>query len=305
MMRTPRRIAGLLATLPLAALLTAAGSSQALADPAYQELCAGPVAELQAIQARIREHNARPHTGPYSAAAAAYDSEAATLRSEQNRALSRLMACERSLDQMQARYPKSTIMSPSADDVTKIGTALKKVTDAEKQAATRWNAKTYDYLKYGQGKAGMTKRVDRRPAKLPPSVYSVYKALDQTRPTFPKTAYLQGVQAPKTGTPDPAYPPSSGRVVNSTHMDHIVPLRRLVSMRDFLKLTPGNMYIVANSPANGQWLSGSANLSKGSGSAALTSGTSPAWRQRQAQLRQKAESELQELIDALLKSQRS
>ncbi|MGH3392532.1 MAG: hypothetical protein ACRDOO_26990 [Actinomadura sp.] len=305
MMRAPQRTAGILSAVSLAALLTAFASPEAAAGPDYQELCAGPVAELKAVQVRIQAHNARPHTGPYNAAAAAYDAEAASLRADQSRAISRLMACERGLDQMQARYPQAKIMSPTPDAVNKIDTALKKVTDAEKQAATRWNPKTYDYLRYGQGKDGMTKRVDRRPPKLPPSIQGVYNALDATRPAFPRTAYLQGSQAPRTGTPDPAYPGSSSRTIRSVHMDHIIPLRRLVTFRDFLKLSPGNMFIVANSPANAQWLSGSSNLAKGSGSAAFASGTNATWRQQQAQLRDKAETELQELIDALLKSQRS
>jgi hypothetical protein len=261
---------------------------------------------LKALDARIRAHNARPHTGPYSAAAAAYDAEAASLRAEQNRAISRLMACERGLDQMQARYPQAKIMSPTPDAVNKIDTALKKVTDADKQAVTRSNPQTYDFLRYGPGKRGMTKRVDsKEPPWIPPSVDGLYKALNAKRPDFPSTAYLQGSQAPRVGTPDPAYPSSSGRTIKSVHMDHIVPLRRLVALPGFLELSASNMYIVAHSPANAQWLSGSANSSKNSGSAAFVSGADTAWIQQQAQLREKAERELQELIDALLKSQGS
>ncbi|OLT14552.1 hypothetical protein BJF79_18995 [Actinomadura sp. CNU-125] len=305
MMRTPRRVAGLLTAVPLAAVLTVAAAPQAAADPLTEELCAGPVADLKAVQARIRAHNARPSVSSSQSYVNSYNAEAATLRREQNQAISRLMDCEKKLDRVKARYPRGEFMKPTNDATKKIDAAHRGVTDEEKRAVTHWSPKTYEFLRYGQGKAGMTKRLDRRPPKLPPSVQRVYKALDETRPSFPPTAYLQGVRAPRTGTPDPAYPSSSGRRIGSVHMDHIVPLRRLVAFPDFLKLTPRNMFIVANSPANAQWLSGSSNLSKGSGSAAFASGTSPAWRREQAKLREKAETELKELIDVLLKNQRS
>jgi hypothetical protein len=146
----------------------------------------------------------------------------------------------------------------------------------------------------------MTKRLDRKLAPLPSSIRAVYDALNKSRPDVPRTSYLQGVQAPAIGSADPARP---GRTIDSVAFDHIIPLKRLVTFRNFLKLTPRNMYLVANSPANTQWVSGAANSSKGSGSAYFISGADPAWLQAQAKLRAKATKEVQELIDALLKSQ--
>ncbi|MEV5824167.1 hypothetical protein AB0L25_01175 [Spirillospora sp. NPDC052242] len=307
-MRTPRRVAALLTTAPLAALLAVAAPSPAAAAPDYERLCPGPAAELKAVQARIRAHNARPNVSTSASYVASYNAEAATLRTEQNRAISRLMACERALDRAQAKHPRTQFMTPSANVVQKIERTLKNVSTEEKNAVQRWNAKTYEFPRYGKDrhgndKKGMTKRVDMRPPKLPPSVHSLYKVIDDNRPDFPPTTYLRGVQAPKIGSPDNAYPASRNLRVTGVAMDHIVPLRRLVALPGFLELTPHNMYVVAHSPVNAQWLSKKSNGSKGSGSAALTGGTTTAWRQEQARIRQEAEEDLKELIQDLLKSQ--
>ncbi|MFD0901840.1 hypothetical protein [Actinomadura sediminis] len=309
-MRTPRRVAGLLATAPLAALLTVAVPSQAAAAPDHETLCPGPVAELKAVQQRIRAHNARPNRSTSASYVAAYNAEAATLRADQNRAISRLMACERALDRAQAKHPRSEFMTPTAETLTKIDRVLKNITTEEKNAVQRWNAKTYEFPRYGKdghgkNKKGMTKRVDMRPPKLPPSVQNLYSVIDDNRPKFPPTTYLQGVRAPSIGSPDNAYPASRNVRIQGVAMDHIVPLRRLVALPGFLRLTPHNMYVVAHSPVNAQWLSKKSNGSKGSGSAALTGGTTAAWRQQQARIRQEAEEDLKELIKDLLKSQGS
>jgi hypothetical protein len=306
MLRTSRRIAGALAVVSLAGLVVMAGSSPAAASLDYEDYCDGPVAELKAIHEKISEHNARQAPGGVStdaSAVASYNAEAETLRSQQNQAFSRLMACERAFDRMKANHPRSTIITPSPANLSKLVAAVSRLTAEEKRSGARWNPKTYDFLNYGTGKRGMTKRADREPAKLQPPIDAVYKALDKSRPDrskAPLTSYLQGVQAPKIGSPDPARP---GRIIDSVAFDHIIPLKRLVTLRGFLKLTPRNMYIVANSPANTQWLSGKANSSKQSGSSAFIEGADPAWIQAQAKLRMKAETEVQELIDALLKSQ--
>ncbi|MCO6004906.1 hypothetical protein NE236_07925 [Actinoallomurus purpureus] len=292
----------------MASLVMVGASPEAATADDYKEICAGPVAELKAVHEKISAHNARQAPGGVStdaSAVASYNAEAETLRFQQNQAFARLMACERAFDRMKANHPLSTVVTPSPADLSKIAAAVSRLTDEEKRAGARWNPKTYDFLNYGTGKRGMTKRVDRAPAdlrKTSPTIYAVYKALDKSRPRVPSTAYLQGVQAPKIGSSDPAY---QGRRINSVAFDHIIPLRRLVVLPNFPKLTPRNMYIVANSPANTQWLSGSANSSKLSGSSAFISGADPAWIQAQAKLREKTEMEVQELIDALLKSQRA
>lgn len=307
-MRTPRRVAGLLTTAPLAVLLTVAAPAPASASPDYEKLCPGPAAELKAVQARIRAHNARPNVSTSASYVASYNAEAATLRTEQNRAISRLMACERALDRAQAKHPRTEFKTPSANVLQKIDQALKSISAAERNAVQRWNAKTYEFPRYGKDrhgndKKGMTKRVDRRPPKLPASVHNLYKVIDDNRPAFPTTTYLRGVQAPRIGTPDNAYPASRNLKIDGVAMDHIVPLRRLVALPGFLELTPHNMYVVAHSPVNAQWLSKKSNGSKGSGSAALTGGTTAAWRQEQARIRQEAEEDLKELIQDLLRSQ--
>ncbi|GAB3276329.1 hypothetical protein GCM10027589_01880 [Actinocorallia lasiicapitis] len=195
-------------------------------------------------------------------------------------------------------------MKPSATQVANIRTAATRMTDADRDAISRSNSKTYDYLLYGSGKRGMTTRVDRIPPKLPngSAAKDMYHALDRNRPTMPLTNRLQGQLPPTVGRPDPAY--ADGRLVTGVAFDHIIPLRRLVTMRGFLKLTPENMWLVANSPANSQWLSKTANSSKLSGSSAFIAGADPQWLQAQAQLRLKSEREVQQLINALLKTQK-
>lgn len=300
MPHTSRRVAGTLALVCSAGLVTVGASPVAATSLDYKENCADPVAEARALREKIRVHNANPPAQSNAGAVATYNAEARALNAQKGPVAARLRACAEAFFQMKANHPLSTVVTPSKDKLSKIATAAGKLTLAQKRAGSRWNPETYDFLKYGPGKPGMTTRSDRKPVPLPSSIKAVYKALDETRPDIPRTSYLQGVRAPAIGSADPAYP---GRRINGVAFDHIIPLRRLVTFRDFLKLTPRNMYLVANSPANSQWLSRAANSSKQSGSSYFVSGASPAWLQAQAKLREKATKEVQELIAALLKSQ--
>ncbi|MFF5259474.1 hypothetical protein ACFY4C_11065 [Actinomadura viridis] len=282
------------------------GLSGPAAANVFDDLCAGPMADMKRIQGLIRVHNAKPRVSSDRGYVAAHNAEARSLNARMAQALSRVRQCVSAFAQVQRNHPLSTFPKPTNDQITKVSTAVKKLTEAQKRAVTRWNPQTYDFLAYGSGKKGMTSRVDRSPPKLrEPSVQAVYKALDETRPTrtqVPLTAHLQGRLPPTVGTPDLAY--TNGRLVTGVAFDHIIPLRRLVTQRNFLKLTPENMWLVANSPANTQWLSKTSNGSKLSGSSAFISGADPKWIQAQAQLREKAEREVQTLIDVLLKIQK-
>lgn len=301
MLRISRWIAAPSA-LACAAGLVFGGAFPVRANLLRKADCVPLEAEVTALNLRISAHNAAPPNRTNAAAVAAYNARAGALNAERSGILARLRACSEAFDKMKINHPLGRVVTPGRSDLSKIEAAVRRLTEAEKRAGSRWNPQTYDFLQYGRGKPGMIKRVDRKPVKLPASINAVYHALDETRPTMPRTAYLQGVRAPALGSPDPAYP---GRTIKSVAFDHIVPLRRLVAFRDFLKLTPRNMYLVANSPANSQWLSGAANSSKQSGSSYFVSGANPAWLRAQAQLRDKTVEELQDLIKALLKSQKT
>ncbi|GAA1593990.1 hypothetical protein GCM10009678_90210 [Actinomadura kijaniata] len=299
MARTYKRRAPLAALLGFCAVVGA--PSPAAADD-LDALCAEPIAELRRVQAMIRIHNAKPRVSSDRGYVSAYNAEARSLNAQQAQAISRARQCVSAFSRVRRNHPASTFARPTPGQVAPLTTAVRNLTEAERRAVTRWNPKIYDFLDYGPGKKGMTTRVDRTPPRLPPPVRAVYKALDSTRPDIPRTTRLQGKPPPTVGAPDPAY--TNGRRVTGVAFDHIIPLRRLVTMRNFLKLTPQNMWLVANSPANSQWLSKKANSSKLSGSSAFVSGADPAWLREQAQLRERAERELQELIDALLRTQK-
>ncbi|GII95270.1 hypothetical protein [Sinosporangium siamense] len=310
MLRSSSEIAGSLAFVCFAGLV-AVSAPPALATGAdYKKYCASQVAAARSLSEKIRLHNASPPAPTNIAAVQSYNARASSLNAQKGPVAARLLACARAFSQMRANHPLATVVTPSADAVKKINDAVSKMKSRERRAGSRWNPETYDFLKYGRGKPGMTSRADRRPVRLPRSIRAVYDALDKTRPSIPTTAYLQGVRAPRIGSADPAYlrptnPASPSRLITGVAFDHIIPLRRLVTYRGFLELTPRNMYIVANSPANSQWLSRSANSSKQSGSSFFISGADPAWLQAQAKLREKAAKEVQELIKALLKSQKA
>lgn len=268
----------------------------------FDEVCAGPIAALKGIHQQIVAHNAKPRLSSDRGYVAAYNAEARALNARLAQALSRVRQCVSAFSQVQKNYPKSKLLRPTPSQLKKLTPAVKNLTDAQKRAMSRGNPDSYDFLKYGPGKKGMTSRVDRNPSEIQdPGIRAVYEALDASRPTVPRTTYLQGQLPPKIGAPDPAY--ANGRPVTGVAFDHIIPLRRLVTQRDFLKLTPENMWLVANSPANTQWLSKTANGSKLSGSSAFITGATPGWLQAQALLREKAEREIQALIAALLKTQ--
>ncbi|MFC0041835.1 hypothetical protein [Actinomadura rayongensis] len=295
----------LLATLTGFSLVAALPSSAVAAGP-IEDVCAGPIGELKNIQAQIRVHNAKPRVSTDRAYVNAHNAEARQLNAAQAQAISRVRQCVSAFSQVMRNHPQSTFPNPNPSQIARLSDATKKLTDTQRQAVTRWNPKTYDFLDYGPGKKAMTTRVDRIPPDFPPSIRSVirpiYQALDKTRPAIPRTSVLQGKLPPRIGGPDPAY--GNGRPVTGVAFDHIIPLRRLVTMRNFLKLTPEDMWRVANSPANSQWLSKTANSSKLSGSSAFISGADPTWLREQAQLRERAESEVQQLIEALLKTQK-
>lgn len=268
----------------------------------FDEVCAGPIAALRGVHQQIVAHNAKPHVSSDRAYVAAYNAEARALNAQLTQAVGRVRRCVSAFSRVQTNYPNSRLLRPTASQLSKLTPAVKNLTDTQKRVMSRGNPDSYDFLKYGPGKKGMTSRLDRNPPEIQdPGIRAVYEALDASRPTVSRTTYLQGQLPPKIGAPDPAY--ANGRPVTGVAFDHIIPLRRLVTLRGFVDLTPKNMWLVANSPANTQWLSKTANGSKLSGSSAFITGASPQWLQAQALLREKAARDTQALITALLKTQ--
>ncbi|MDT5009593.1 MAG: hypothetical protein QOH57_1210, partial [Mycobacterium sp.] len=110
----------------------------------------------------------------------------------------------------------------------------------------------------------------------------------------------------KVGGPDPARPgttlpglksdPTKPAVVP----DHIIPLAQMMYMPGFIKLPAEQMYMVANSPLNLQWMSFAANSMKNSGSAARVANASPQWLEQQLALEASTRDKLQKVIDKLL-----
>jgi hypothetical protein len=74
----------------------------------------------------------------------------------------------------------------------------------------------------------------------------------------------------------------------------------VVQMPGFLRLPAEQMYVVANSPLNLQWMSRAANLAKGSRDVAAMTNVDPQWQEEQATLQQQTEQKLQDIINRLL-----
>jgi hypothetical protein len=154
------------------------------------------------------------------------------------------------------------------------------------------------------------------PARIPgrratvPNESPVRPIYDILRAGNPKSArglgdvFLQGKSRPKPGDADPAY--DGGKIQGKAGQpkvsaDHIIPLAELVQMPGFAYLTPDQMYLLANTPMNLQWLSWRANQSKGSGSGAdLLPKVTDAWARSQRQLEDSTRDALIDIINKLI-----
>ncbi len=283
-----RLLPALAVAIPLAVLPATPASA------APQDLCAGPVAAVEAIQAEIAAHNAKPHTfriPGQEAAYAAYNAEAARLNQEKATAAANLQSCIEAMEALLAVGLNSPDVNPPPQDTA---TAIN---NAKQQLPSTWKPAT------GPNPSGYwrTKGTSVRP---------LFDALRKGNPGDLGDVTLQGRPRPTAGTPDPAYPPGSGRVIGTNAAgnpgvspDHIVPLAEIVNMPGFTRLNAQNMYLVSRAPVNLQWLSYSANLSKSSRSVALMSGVDAQWQADQVALENQVRQQLQDIINKLLKSQ--
>jgi len=282
----------LLASVILCGLLVAPVTPAAAAPEA---LCAAQLAAAESIQARISAHNAKPHIFelPKQAAAyAAYNAEATQLNAERARVAAQLQACAEAMDALEDAGVSSLQMRPVPEQ------RRLAIDQARQQIPAGWTPPA-------PPAPGQYWRVPRdSPAR------ALYDALRADNPGIVGNVSLKGQPRPAVGSPDPAYPASSGVKIGTNKAgeakvsaDHIIPVAELIYMPGFLKLTPANMYVVSRAPINYQWLSARSNQSKSSRSVAWMSGVDPQWQANQVRLENEVRAQLQDIINKLLKSQ--
>ncbi|MEW2308918.1 hypothetical protein AB0918_09830 [Streptomyces sp. NPDC006864] len=259
------------------------------------ELCAPQYAAAQAVQARIKIHNAQPHrfTPQQSGAFAAYNAEAKALNTENAKAVAAYTAC---FQAMMAMVDATGAGSMNLKDLTP--TKRTQIDNAKRRLGTGWTPPP-------PPTPGKNWRVPKSSPARP-----MYDALRAGNPGNLPYTYLKGGTKLTVGRPDPAYPASSRRVIMPNargnpkiSADHIVPLAELMQMRGFTKLSTENMFIISRAPINFQWLSSAANLSKQSRSAAAMTGVDPKWQASQVTLENETRKKLQDIIAQLLKGQ--
>ncbi|MER5218505.1 hypothetical protein ABT063_50560 [Streptomyces sp. NPDC002838] len=264
------------------------------ASPA--DLCAEPLAAVQAVKQKITAHNAKPHLFELprqQAAYNAYNAEAMQLNTEQSAAVARLTVCVEAMKTLEDTGSGSPALTqPKPAD-------LKEIKDAAQQVPQGWQPPSPP----AQGKPW------RVPTGSP--VRPLYRVLRDLTPQTFRNVTLGGQTRPTIGARDPAYPASSGYKVggpdrnglSAVSPDHVIPLAEIIHMPGFLKLTPQNMYQVVNARLNLQWLSYKANSSKSSRSVAGMTGVDPQWQANQIQLENEIRNKLLDTIKKLLESQ--
>lgn len=283
----------LLAALVLCtSLLTSAPPAAAAGAP---DLCSAQYAAAQAVQARISAHNAEPHefTPEQEGAYAAYNAEAASLNAEKAKATAGYTAC---FDAMMALADTTGSGNLNLKDLTPTRRAQ---IDAGKQ-------------RLGPGWTPPPPPAPGKNWRIPlgSPLRPLFIALRAGNPGGLPYSYLKGGMKLPVGAPDPAYLPSSGRIIRANAQggpavsaDHIVPLAELIQMPRFRELSVENMFLITRSPLNFQWLSFASNCSKQSRSVAYMTGVDPRWQASQVALESQVRSKLQAAIDQLLKSQ--
>jgi hypothetical protein len=267
----------------------------ATANAAEGDLCPDQYAALQTTQDKIAEHNAKPSTFTIpgeEAALDAYNAEATGLTAAQDTAYANLRQCLQAMETLTSGDPNSTAARPPSDKVTaSIAAAAKKVPATWKPASAPDADGTWHI-------AGDN------------PIRPLYDELRSGGPGKYGDTALHGTKRPSAGDRDPAYPKSSGIVIEKSATGdprvlpcYIVPLAEIVNMRDFTKLNAANMYIVTHAPVNLQWLSEKALLSTFSRSVASMSGVDGTWQASQTAMENDVRRQLRGIIDALVKSQ--
>jgi hypothetical protein len=272
-----------------------APASPATGRPATaEELCGPFFVPYVDNNFKIDEHNSKPHVFPDTdagrALAAAYNEEAIQLQDDRARLYDNWQQCMDILDELRNGKTSSLDLQTIAITVKSLRTEADL---AEASAKVPKNFPPPAPPPPGQG-------------WQVPSTSPLKPLYDLLRPSTPGkigAPVLNGLPKPAVGDPDPAFPGNTikarGNGNPDVSADHIVPLAELVSMPDFWRLSPKFQYMLSRAPFNYQWLSGDANQSKGSRSAASMKEADPAWIQEQVQLEDSTRARLQELLSAL------
>lgn len=293
-----RQVRALLAALLAVLMVVLAPPSAAVAQEPSQP-CAAQGRSAEDLNAAVEAHNAKPHefTVPReSAAAAAYDAEAAQLDSRRTTVATALQKCvdvwlALAADELNSPAlqvgPSPRLLSRLEDARSKVPPSYRDPPPApgESWAVPRGSPlrPIYDVLR------------DESPSgKL--------RQLDDLR--------LQGQPRPQVGDRDQSQPDRrivgraspGGQVRSVIQIDHIVPLAEIVEMTDFAQLTPGEMYAVVNTPLNLQWLLPSTNARKQSRSVGAVLDVDPEWQRRQVALENSTRTKLINAIQQLIES---
>jgi hypothetical protein len=285
-----------ISVLTSAALALSLLTIPAPAAASPEQLCAAQIAAVEAVQARIRVHNAKPHVFQVprqAAAAAAYAAEATALEAQQTAAIAQARACVDAMTALEdAGASSAGLAPPSATVRATIDEAIRRIPPGWKPPpppapGTHW----------------------RVPKTSP--VRPLFDALREGNPGNVGNVRIRGVPRPSIGASDPAYPDGSGRVfagpnargLSMATPDHIIPLAEIINMPGFIRLNAVNMYAVSRAPLNYQWLSWTSNTSKSSRSVAGMARVDPSWQAAQVRLENEVRQQLQDIINKLLKSQ--
>lgn len=257
------------------------------------------------LEAQRVAHNAKPHVfrlPQQQAAANAYDAEAKSGRARQTAAAQALAACletvrletlrleadQREADRLADGEPGSPPVKPARQG------RIQRVNDAAKNVDPNRLHSGHE-----AGPRGHLVAADLRP---------LWKAL-RFSPGQLGDFRLQGIRRPKVGDPDPLRPGQTiGAKKNGDPKvsgDHIVPLAELIERPGFVLLSAENMIRVVNARCNLQWMASPLNTIKRSKSMAFVRGLDDAVWAAQYQLEANKLSEIDRLIQLLLRIQAS
>lgn len=266
----------------LLAALTILGWS---APPAHAQppaiadsVCAGPRADMAAVNQEIAVHNAKPHLFELPREQAAFDSynaEADALDAKARAAQSRVDGCLTAAFKLgggPSGVAVRTPMPPSLPHLIKHA----RTGAPDRQAEVEELVGVFDDAAQEYDDAWADQR-------------------------------LQGERQPEVGDADPAFSdrPIAADSAGQPQVtpDYIIPLSDVFTMSKFMDLSPESMWMVTMSPLNRQWISDQATLAKNSPSVADYTGVQEQWLQAQLTLADQVRAQLQDAISILADSE--
>jgi len=260
---------------------------------ADEAACPAQVAALEATLAKIADHNGRGSPGGVGPPEIVnpYNREADQLNAEKAAKLGNLQACVVVTDKLRAGGPPTKPLNQGA---------LEGIRQARAQVPSGWRAPT--------PLPTLGTRITVPPNSPIKPLWDAFNK--QKSPEYPyPNVPLQGARRPTSTDTHPAQPGkpigTNAKGGPAVSADHIVPKVEIMYLPRFMELTPENMWLVMNAPANLQWLPTVVNAkNKNSRSAADMQGVDPEWRDEQVALQDEKRRELTELIAQLADSQK-